>query len=109
VCSSHTGRTMRRLTQKALTLNQVIDLGEYNPKFLSRFSEFKRLSRYSQFQLIRKALKNREKQLRIHYAEIVNSLNFSKKPHLKKGLENIQKQIKDLAKEEDRLLLEYSG
>ena len=92
-----------------MTLDQAVDLGEYDPEFLSQFPEFKKLSRYAQFQFIRKALKNRETQLRRHYAKLVNQLDFRNKPDLRKGLANIDAQIRLLSDDEERLLVEYSS
>ena len=90
------------------TLDAAIDLGEYYPEVLEQFEEFRRLSKYSKFQLIRKALKNREKQLRKHYSEVVNQLDFSKKPHLKGALDNIMSQLHQLNLDEEQLLVDYS-
>lgn len=94
--------------KKTLTLDEAIDLGEYQPEYLEQFEEFKKLSRYSQFQLIRKAIKNRESQLRIHYAELVNQLDFRKKETLREGMANIQEKIHQLNDDEEKLLVEYS-
>jgi len=91
-----------------LTLEKAIELGEYNPKILSEFKEFTTLSRHAQFQLIRKALRNHENQLWLQWAEINNQLNFSKKPYLQEGLDNIKKQVDKLHEDEEKLLLEYS-
>jgi hypothetical protein len=46
--------------------------------------------------------------LRVQWAEINNVLDFRLKPHLKEALLNIQKQLKELDKDEERLYLEYS-
>lgn len=92
-----------------LTLEKAIKLGNYDPKFLSQFAEFRELPRYTRFQLIRQSLRNREAQLRLHYAELNNQLDFRNKPDLKRGLENIEKQIRELNADEERLLVEYSG
>ncbi|KKU45632.1 MAG: hypothetical protein UX62_C0032G0001 [Microgenomates group bacterium GW2011_GWA2_46_7] len=95
-------------TSKYLTLDKAIALGEYSLKHLEKFQEFKSLSRHGQFQLIHEALRNKEKQLYLQWAEINNQLDFSEKPYLQIGLDNIQKQIDELHKDEERLLLEYS-
>jgi hypothetical protein len=92
-----------------MTLQKAIELGEYDPKFLATFPEWNTFSRHVQFQHIRNALDNRENQLRVQWAEVVNFLDFSKKPHLKKTLDNIQKQIKLLDKDREELYLEYSS
>lgn len=91
-----------------LTLEKAIELGNYAPEFLAQFAEFRQLPRYTQFQLIRQALRNREAQLRLHYAELNNQLDFRRKPDLKRGLENIETQIQQLNADEERLLVEYS-
>jgi ABC-type phosphate transport system auxiliary subunit len=92
-----------------LTLEKAIELGEYQPAVLEQFAEFRKLSSYSRFQLIRKALKNRERQLRLHWADLSNQLDFSEKPYLKKALKNVKEQLDRLAEEEEKLLIEYSG
>lgn len=83
-------------------------MGEYDPKFLSRFPEWHELPRHSQFQLIRQALDNRRKHLTVQWAEIVNILDFSKKPHLQEALQNIQDQLDRLNEDRERLFTEYS-
>lgn len=95
-------------TASFLNLEKAIELGEYEPKFLSQFAEFRGLPRYTQFQMIRQAIKNREKQLRLHYAELNNQLDLRNKPSLKEGMKNIEKQIEKLNTDEERLLVEYS-
>lgn len=95
-------------TPNYISLQKAISLGEYNPDVLEKFSEFKILERYTQFQLIRKALKNRESQLRLHWAEIANSPRFSEKPHLKAALRDVEKQIEDLNADEEKLLIQYA-
>ena len=77
-----------------MTLQKAIDMGEYDPDFLSTFPEWHELSRHIQFQMIKTALDNRERQLTVQWAEIVNFLDFRLKPHLKEALENVQKQLK---------------
>ena len=91
-----------------MTLQIAIDMGEYDPDFLSTFPEWHELSRHIQFQMIKTALDNRERQLTVQWAEIVNFLDFRLKPHLKEALENVQKQLKSLTKDRERLYLEYS-
>lgn len=91
-----------------MSMQQAIDFGEYDPKFLSGFSEWHSLSRHTQFQLIRQAIENRNKQLITQWAEINNVLNFSKKPHLQEALRNIEEQRRKLEKDKEDLYLEYS-
>ena len=97
------------LTEKPeISLKEAIEMGEYNPEYLSTFSEWQKSTKNMQWQMIKKALRNRKRLLRLNYAEIFNQLDFSKKPGLKKALKNVQKQIEKMQSEEDRLLLEYS-
>ena len=91
-----------------MTLDKAIELGEYDPEFLKQFEEFTRLPRYSQFLLIQKALRNRRRQLQLHWADLNNQLDFSRKPELKPALKSVQNQIEYLNDEEERLLIEYS-
>jgi len=91
-----------------ITLQKAIDLGEYNPEFLSGFAEWHTLSRFSQFQFIRKALDNRRRHLLTQWAEISNSLDFSKKPYLAEAMKNIKKQLDKLEEDREKLYVEYS-
>jgi|SRR3989344_1524193 len=93
---------------KKLTLEKAIELGEYDPKFLSNFPEWHDLSRHVQFQLIRKALDNRYRQLVTQYAELSNVLDFSKKPEIRKALDNVDAQIKILRRDKETLYAQYS-
>ena len=43
-----------------MTLQKAIELGEYDPDYLAQFAEWSSLSRHSQFELIRQALRNRD-------------------------------------------------
>lgn len=95
-------------SQNNITLQKAIDLGEYNPEYLSTFSEWHDLSQHIQFQYIKTALDNRRKQLVMQYAEINNILDFSQKPELKSALTNIEKQLKMLELDRERLFVEYS-
>lgn len=96
--------------QKAnITLQQAIDFGEYDPKALSNFAEWHTLSTHIQFQLVRKALEIRHKQLITQYAEINNVLDFSKKPHIHVALKNVERQIAELMKDRERLFVEFSN
>ena len=45
-------------TNTSMSLAKAIELGEYDPKFLSGFAEWHTLSRHMQFQYIRQALDN---------------------------------------------------
>ncbi len=91
-----------------LTLQKAIELGEYQPEFLSKYPEFQKLSKHAQFQLIRQAIDNRERQLISHWAEINNVLDFSKKPELQEPLKNLEMQRKLLMADKERLYMEFA-
>lgn len=91
-----------------MTLQKAIELGEYNPDYLSTFPEWLTLSRHIQFQYIRDAIENRRRHLVVQYAEINNILDFSKKPHLKEALKNIEIQLHKVEEDREKLFVEYS-
>ena len=62
--------------QKLMTLQKAVNMGEYDPEYLSTFLEWHSLSRHMQFQYIREALDNRNKHLIRQWAEINNMLDF---------------------------------
>lgn len=92
-----------------ISLQQAIDFGEYDPKALSNFAEWHTLSIHIQFQLVRKALDIRQRQLITQYAELNNVLNFSKKPHIHVALKNVERQLRELALDKERLYVEFSN
>lgn len=91
-----------------MTLQKAIDMGEYNPEYLATFPEWQGLSNHIRFQYIKTAIDNRRRQLIMQYAEINNVLDFSQKPHLTEALRNIEKQLKLLELDREKLLVEYS-
>ena len=91
-----------------ITLEKAIEMGEYEPEYLATFPEWHTLSRHMQFEYIRRALDNRNRQLVVQWSEINNMLDYRLKPHLVTAQENVQKQIKKLDKDRERLYLEYS-
>ena len=91
-----------------MTLQKAVDLGEYQPEYLATFPEWHTLSRHVQFQFIRQGLDNRYKQLMVQWAEINNVLDFRLKPSLKEALANIQRQMKKVDSDREKLYLEYS-
>lgn len=96
-------------TKTNITLQQAIDFGEYDPKYLSNFAEWHSLSVHIQWELIRKALDIRHRQLVTQYAELNNALDFSKKPHLHEAIKNVEKQISALNQDREKLYIEYSN
>ncbi len=91
-----------------LTLQKAIDLGEYEPSYLSKFPEWDQLPRHSKFQLIKQALDNRLKQLAVQWSDVNNVLDFRNKPHLKEALKNIEDQRLKVLQDKEDLYLEYS-
>lgn len=94
---------------ESVSLHEAVEMGEYDPKYLSTFAEWQKMSKNMQWQMVRRALKNRRKLLRLNYAEIFNQLDFSKKPELKVAMENVQKQIERLQEDEEKFQVEYSS
>jgi hypothetical protein len=90
-----------------MTLQKAIDLGEYDPKYLSTFPEWHELSKHIQFQFIKTAIENRRHQLLQQYAEISNVIDFRLKPELKQTLDNIHQQIKKLDTDFEKFSMEY--
>lgn len=97
-----------KTVSQTMTLQKAIDMGEYNPDFLATFPEWLPLSRHVQWEMIRQGLKNRTRQLRIHWAEMSNQPDFSKKPYLRQAMKNIESQLNELQDNEERLQVEYS-
>ena len=91
-----------------MTLQKAVDMGEYDPKYLSTFPEWYTLSRHIQFQFITKANDNRRKQLLMQYAEMNNVLDFRLKPEMQKAINNVLDQVKKVDKDREALLIEYS-
>lgn len=92
-----------------ITLLKAIELGEYEPSQLSRFPEWHTLSTHAQYELVRKGLQNHDFQLRRLWAEINNQLNFSAKPSLQKARDNVDTQIQQLRRDEDRLMVAFTS
>lgn len=91
-----------------MTLQKAIEMGEYNPNYLATFPEWLTLSRHIQFQYIRDAIENRRRHLIVQYAEINNILDFSRKPHLKTAMRNIEIQLRKVEEDRENLFVEYS-
>lgn len=92
-----------------LSLREVIDLGEYKPELLSQYPEWEKLSNYARFQLITRGLENRRRQLFKKWSEVVNFINDSDNPELQhEAKENIERQLKELRVDKERLYSEYS-
>lgn len=94
-------------TTQRMTLQKAVDMGEYDPKYLSTFPEWHELSKHIQFQFIKTAIENRRRQLVQQYAEVNNVLDFRLKPELKETLANIDRQLKVLDNHLEKLAMEY--
>ena len=92
-----------------LTLDQAVEFGEYDPKALSNFAQWHTLSSHIQWQLIRKALDIRHRQLITQYAELNNALDLSKKPHIREAMRSVEKQLSKLTEDKEELYVEYSN
>jgi len=91
-----------------MTLQRAIELGEYDPEFLSTFPEWHTLSPHVQLQFIRNGLDNRERQLVVQWSEINNVLDFRLKPQMREALRNIERQLDKVHTDREHLYLEYS-
>lgn len=92
-----------------LTLQKAIDLGEYDPEYLSRFPEWHEFSRHAQFQLIKRAIENRDAQIWRHYAELNNVLDLRLKPEIKPAMDKLVEEHKKLMGEKEKLFLEFAA
>lgn len=95
-------------SDKGLTFNQAISLGEYSPDILSNYEEWKDLTPYAQLQYITKAMDNRKELLTKQLADLYNVLDFRLKPELKEALANIHKHLKKIEEDREMYYLEYS-
>ncbi len=102
------GSTSGGYAPQSSAFEEAIKQGEYQPEFLSKFPEWKKMSRHRQFQYIRQGINNRERQISTQWAEVNNVLNFSKKPHLQEALRNLEKQLQNLREDKEELFVEYS-
>ena len=100
---------MKNQSSTDLTLKEAIDLGKYEPEFLSQFPEWEKLDRQIQYQYILKAIDNRRRQLRLQWANLANQLDFSTKPHLKEAQKKVEKALQDFNADEEWLIVEYAG
>lgn len=99
---------VRTAPKHTINLMQAIDFGEYDPKSLENFAGWHDLSIHIQWQLIRKALDIRHRQLMTQYAELNNVLDFSKKPDVIKACKNVERLLKKLASDKEQLYIKYS-
>lgn len=105
----HKKKSPKSNQRQSITLQQAIEFGEYDPKYLTKFSEWHDLSLHIQWQLIRKALDIRNKQMFSQYSELNSVLDFSKKPHIWSAMKNLERQVEILAQDRERLYIEYTN
>lgn len=91
-----------------MTFQKAIDMGEYDPKYLTKFEEWKDFARHTQFLYIKTALENIRKHLLSQWADISTILDFSKKPELADTLKNIENQLHKIEEDREILFVEYS-
>ena len=91
-----------------MTFQKAIEMGEYDPKYLTKFDEWKDLARHTQFQYIKTALENRRKHLLSQWADISTILDFSMKTEIAKALKNIEDQLHKIEEDREILFVEYS-
>lgn len=90
-----------------MNLEKAIEMGEYDPDNLSIYPEWLELSKHLQWSMIRKAIGNRRKFLRVQWAEVSNQPDFSQKSYLIPVLRGIEKQLDELQIDEERLQVLY--
>jgi hypothetical protein len=91
------------------TFHEAIELGEYDPKDLSRYPEWRGLSSHAQFQKVRDALENRRHQLLTQYAEINNMLDFRLKPELQEALNKIKEKLDKIESDREDLYVKFAS
>lgn len=96
----------RKSTSK-MTLEKAVEMGEYDPNFLSTFPEWAGFSNNIRWHYVRDAIQNRRHFLMINWAETNNVLDFRLKPEMKAVVDKINNQLKLLNDEEERLRLEF--
>jgi hypothetical protein len=107
--SAETPRSSRSNQTGNMTLQQVVDMGEYHPEYLANFAEWHTYSPHIQFQMIRRALDIRHRQLITQYAELNNVLDLRKKPHVKEAMKNVERQLRIFEDEREELFVRYSN
>lgn len=91
-----------------MTLREAVKLGEYNPEFLSTFPEWIDMSPHVQLQFIKEGMDNRRKQLLMQWAEMDRAIDARLKTNLHEAQKNIEKQLRKIQDDRERLYYEYS-
>lgn len=93
---------------QTLSFQEAINMGEYKPEILSKYSEWEGLSSYAQLQYIKQGMDNRKKNLTLQMAELYNVLDFRMKPDLKDAINNIHNHLSKIEDDREKYYLEYS-
>lgn len=91
-----------------LTLDKAIEMGEYDPDYLAQFPEWHQLSIHLQFELVKKALAKRRKQMLTQWMEVEQANDYTIKPHLQEASRSILKQLDKLTKDKESLYAKFS-
>lgn len=95
-------------TGPSLTLDKAIEMGEYDPEYLAGFPEWHQYTRQMQFELIKKALAHRRRQLLQQWSEINRSNDFRLKPHLQEASASLHRQLEVVRMDKEKLYAKYS-
>ena len=107
--SGETVRSSKPPKLGKLNLQQAVDMGEYDPENLANFSEWHTLSTYLQFQLVRKALDIRYRQLMLQYAELNNVLDLREKLQVQQAIKNVEKQLRLFEQDREDLFVYFTN
>ena len=90
-----------------MTLEKAVEMGEYDPKFLSTFPEWAGFSNNIRWHYVRDAIQNRRHFLMVNWAETNNVFDFRLKPEMKEVIDKINAQLVSLNQEVEKLRLEF--
>ncbi|QQS38730.1 hypothetical protein IPM62_05085 [Candidatus Woesebacteria bacterium] len=100
--------TKRKDNSENMSIQKAVDLGEYDPEVLSLCKEWSGLSYHAQLQYIKEGLDNRRKQLLMQWAEMDRAIDLRLKPNLEIAKHNVEKQLKKIEDDREKLYFEYS-
>ena len=93
-----------------MTFDEAIAMGEYKPEFLAQYPEWKIFSKHVQLEYISKAIANRKSQLMRKWSEMINFMDQSEIPDMKKKMaDSIFEKIRKLGEEKEKIYFEYLG
>ena len=100
-------KSQTKKSTSKMTLDKAVEMGEYDPKFLSTFPEWASFTNNIRWHYIRDAIKNRRRFMLLNWAETNNVLDLRLKPEMKTVMDNINKQLEILNHDEEKLRQEY--